>query len=61
VSLILWQAFEFFMNLNNRSPEYISLFIDDQLRRGFKGMSDSDVEVVLDKVMCLFRWGDAVR
>lgn len=27
------QAFEFFINLNNRSPEYISLFIDDRLRK----------------------------
>ena len=27
------QAFEHFINLNQHSPEYISLFVDDQLRR----------------------------
>lgn len=54
----LWplQAFEHFVNLNARSPEYISLFIDDKLRRGIKGLSDTGVEEVLDKVMALFRW-----
>ncbi|GFR47201.1 hypothetical protein Agub_g8881, partial [Astrephomene gubernaculifera] len=50
------QAFEFFVNLNARSPEFISLFIDDKLRRGIKGLSDTDVESVLDKVMALFRY-----
>ena len=50
------QAFEHFVNLNVRSPEFISLFIDDKLRRGIKGLSDTDVEGVLDKVMALFRW-----
>ncbi|KAG2493302.1 hypothetical protein HYH03_008438 [Edaphochlamys debaryana] len=50
------QAFEHFVNLNARSPEFISLFIDDKLRRGIKGLSDTDVEGVLDKVMALFRY-----
>eukprot|EP00898_Chlorokybus_atmophyticus_P002087 jgi/Chlat1/287/Chrsp1S03176 len=50
------QAFEYFINLNNRSPEFISLFVDDKLRKGLKGVSDEDVEVVLDKVMMLFRY-----
>ncbi|GLC32977.1 Cullin-3A [Pleodorina starrii] len=50
------QAFEHFVNLNPRSPEFISLFIDDKLRRGIKGLSDTDVEGVLDKVMALFRY-----
>eukprot|EP00798_Chlamydomonas_sp_ICE-L_P002801 gene2801-12676_t len=50
------QSFEFFINLNQRSPEFISLFIDDQLRKGLKGMTENDVEGVLDKVMSLFRY-----
>mmetsp|Transcript_7296 Transcript_7296/g.15933 ORF Transcript_7296/g.15933 Transcript_7296/m.15933 type:complete len:735 (+) Transcript_7296:259-2463(+) len=50
------QAFEHFINLNQRSPEYISLFIDDKLRKGLKGMTDNDVDGVLDKVMTLFRY-----
>ncbi|KAI3931340.1 hypothetical protein MKX01_040257 [Papaver californicum] len=49
-------AFEFFINLNPRSPEFISLFVDDKLRKGLKGVSEEDVEIVLDKVMMLFRY-----
>ena len=29
-------AFEHFLNLSTRSPEYISLFMDDKLRKGLK-------------------------
>lgn len=49
-------SFEYFLNLNSRSPEFISLFVDDKLRRGLKGVSEEDVEIVLDKVMMLFRY-----
>lgn len=58
------QAFEYFINLNPRSPEFMSLFIDDRLRKGLKGGSDTEMESVLDKVMGLFRWvgvGERVR
>ncbi|KAK4753573.1 hypothetical protein SAY87_001677 [Trapa incisa] len=49
-------SFEYFINLNARSPEFISLFVDDKLRKGLKGFSEEDVEVILDKVMMLFRY-----
>ncbi|XP_074309731.1 cullin-3A [Silene latifolia] len=49
-------SFEYFINLNPRSPEFISLFVDDKLRKSLKGVSEEDVEVVLDKVMMLFRY-----
>ncbi|PSC70166.1 cullin 3 [Micractinium conductrix] len=49
-------AFEHFLNLSPRSPEYISLFMDDKLRKGLKGMSEDDIEVVLDKGIMLFRY-----
>jgi len=48
--------FEYFLNINNRSPEYLSLFIDDKLKKGVKGLSDAEVEQVLDKAMILFRF-----
>lgn len=53
---VLNSAFEYFINLNQRSPEFISLFMDDKLRKGLKGMNEDDVETVLDKVMMLFRF-----
>ncbi|XP_031122102.1 cullin-3A-like [Ipomoea triloba] len=49
-------SFEFFINLNPRSPEFISLFVDDKLRKGLKGVSEEDVDIMLDKVMMLFRY-----
>ncbi|CAH9099605.1 unnamed protein product [Cuscuta epithymum] len=49
-------SFEYFINLNPRSPEFISLFVDDNLRKGLKGVSEEDVEILLDKVMTLFRY-----
>ena len=32
--------FEHFINLNQRSPEYLSLFIDDKLKKGVKGVNN---------------------
>jgi len=48
--------FEHFLNLNTKSPEYLSLFIDDKLKKGSKGLSEQEVEAVLDKSMVLFRY-----
>ena len=48
--------FEFFLNLNQKSPEYLSLFIDDKLKKGAKGIAEQDLELVLDKTMVLFRF-----
>jgi len=33
------KAFSGFVNLSDKAPEFISLFIDDHLRRGLKGVS----------------------
>ncbi|KAJ1267473.1 hypothetical protein BS78_07G058900 [Paspalum vaginatum] len=49
-------SFEHFINLNTRSPEFISLFVDDKLRKGVKEANEDDLETVLDKVMMLFRY-----
>lgn len=52
---ISWE-FEHFLNLNGKSPEFLSLFIDDKLKKGVKGLSEQEVETVLDKCMVLFRF-----
>ncbi|CAA7396077.1 unnamed protein product [Spirodela intermedia] len=52
----LTSSFEYFINLNGRAPEFISLYVDDKFRRGLRGVSEEDVEAVLDKVMTLFRY-----
>lgn len=32
------QAFEDFVNLNEKAPEFISLFVDENLKKGLKGV-----------------------
>lgn len=49
-------AFEASINSTTKSPEYLSLFIDDRLRRGLKAShSESELEDVLDRAVLLFR------
>ncbi|KAL1522667.1 hypothetical protein AB1Y20_017645 [Prymnesium parvum] len=50
------QAFESFINVNQHSPEYISLFVDDQLRKGLKGTSEEEMDNILEEVVMLFRY-----
>ncbi|GJY94263.1 cullin-3A-like protein isoform X1 [Tanacetum coccineum] len=48
--------FERFINFNPHSPEYISLFLDERLRKGLKGVTEEAVNILLDKVLMLFRY-----
>ncbi|KAG7451148.1 Cullin-domain-containing protein [Guyanagaster necrorhizus] len=50
------EAFGSFVNVNSRCSEFISLFIDDHLRRGLKGKTDTEVDLVLDKTITVFRF-----
>lgn len=49
--------FEYFLNLNSKSPEYLSLFIDDKLKKGVKGVSRiSKKESELEKAILGLIW-----
>ncbi|XP_063729790.1 cullin-3-A-like [Symsagittifera roscoffensis] len=53
--------FEHFVNLNSRSPEYLSLYVDDKFKKVWKGgglraATEETVEQLLDKVMVIFRF-----
>ncbi|CDH58031.1 cullin-domain-containing protein [Lichtheimia corymbifera JMRC:FSU:9682] len=50
------EAFEQFINENPKSAEFISLFIDENLKKGLKGKSEDEVDQVLDKTITLFRF-----
>ncbi|CAO3648248.1 unnamed protein product [Cunninghamella echinulata] len=50
------EAFEKFINENSKSAEFISLFIDENLKKGLKGKSEDEVDDVLDKTIMLFRF-----
>lgn len=41
------KAFEDFINLNEKAPEYISLSIDENLKKGLKGVSDTTSTIVM--------------
>ena len=50
------KAFDHFMNLpNNRSPEFLSLYIDDKLKKGAKGVTEEEKTALVDKCLVLFR------
>ena len=48
--------FEHFINLNPKSPEFLSLFIDEKLKKGIKGLKDHEIDEVLNKAMVMFRY-----
>lgn len=56
VQTSLTKSFSDFINLFSRSSEYVSLFIDDNLKRGIKGKTESEVDIVLEKAIVLIRY-----
>lgn len=50
------EAFESFINTNKRAPEFISLFIDENLKKGLKGKTEAEVEEILRKTISVFRF-----
>lgn len=48
--------FEHFFNLSTKSPEYLSLYIDDKLKKGLRSLNEGEIETVLDKTLVLFRF-----
>ncbi|KAK6909140.1 Cullin 3 [Kwoniella mangroviensis CBS 10435] len=56
VQVSINEAFQSFINANPRAPEYLSLFIDENLKKGTKARSDSEIESALEKTIVLFRF-----
>jgi len=52
----LTKSFSDFINLFPRCSEYVSLFIDDNLKRGIKGKTEREIDEVLDKATTLLRY-----
>ena len=52
----LTKSFSDFINLFPRCSEYVSLFIDDNLKRGIKGKTEEEIDKVLDKATTLLRY-----
>lgn len=50
------EAFEKFVNDFPDGAEYVSLYVDKLLRKDFKGSSDDEIDVKLERIMTLFRY-----
>lgn len=50
------EGFETFINMNTKASEFISLFIDDNLKKGLKGKNEDEADQVLDETIVLFRF-----
>lgn len=50
------KAFSNFVNRNHRSAEFISLFIDENLKKGLKGKTEQEVDTILEQTVSLFRY-----
>lgn len=49
-------SFTDFININTRSAEHLSLFFDDNLKKGIKGKSEEEVDSVLENGITLLRY-----
>jgi cullin 3 len=56
IQTTMTKSFSDFINLFSRASEYVSLFIDDNLRRGIRGKTEREVEEVLEKATILIRY-----
>ncbi|KAL2873078.1 hypothetical protein SGCOL_011790 [Colletotrichum sp. CLE4] len=52
----LTKSFSDFINMFTKSSEYVSLFIDDNLRRGIRGKTETETEAVLEKAITVIRY-----
>ncbi|KAJ4394353.1 hypothetical protein N0V93_003570 [Gnomoniopsis smithogilvyi] len=52
----LTKSFSDFINVFSRSSEFVSLFIDDNLKNGIRGKTEQEVDVTLDKAITLIRY-----
>jgi cullin 3 len=50
------QALEYFINLDSRAAQYLSLYIDEMFRTTLKVHSDAEIDTKLNHVISIFRY-----
>jgi cullin 3 len=50
------EGFSQFINSHPKTPEFVSLFIDENLKKGIKGKTEQEVDAILDDATILFRY-----
>lgn len=53
---VMNDALESAVNENAKAPECVSLFLDENLRKGIKGKTEEEIEALLDNTITLFRF-----
>lgn len=49
-------SFQDFVNANMRSPEHLSLFLDEHLKKGIKGKTEDEIDALLDNGITLLQY-----
>jgi len=52
----LKESLEYFINLDTRNAQYLSLYLDEMMRKGLKGMSSEEREKLMNDVISIFRY-----
>ncbi|PKS06480.1 hypothetical protein jhhlp_007228 [Lomentospora prolificans] len=56
IQTAITKSFSSFINSFDRSSEFVSLFIDDSLRRGIRDKTEAEIDVILEKAIALIRY-----
>ncbi|KAJ5720818.1 uncharacterized protein N7483_008752 [Penicillium malachiteum] len=56
VEAAIMGSFSDFINMNSRSSEYLSLFFDDNLKKGNKAKTDGEIDALLENGIILLRF-----
>ncbi|PFH60628.1 hypothetical protein XA68_10639 [Ophiocordyceps unilateralis] len=56
IQTALTKSFTDFIRLFSRSSEYVSLYMDDSLKRGIRGKTEAEVDEMLDRAIVLIRY-----
>ena len=51
IDITIKNAFEKFINLNNKTAMNLVYYLDDQFRKDFRGLTDIEINEKLDKVI----------
>ena len=56
IDMTIKMAFEKVVNVNNRTAKALVFYLDDQLKKDFKNIQESELAERLDKVIHIFRY-----
>jgi cullin 3 len=52
----LKDSLEYFINLDSRAAKYLSLYTDALMKHGLKGVTEAEIETMLNQIVSIFRY-----